>query len=1196
MTKNERIKNMKVKQEQNISLPGWTIIDKFVEVAAKNTDKNAIITFASMDEFNLCENIKNKILYYCLVWNKYLVIRKIQNNLWFIKSTENYNLVCNDAAYCLLQNFNGSKTVWDTYNESDKKNKELVFYFIEPEVAYSSENIINSKFSFELDSLEKIIFISDLLIQRGFLIIDSIQYMMLPTINNIKPFIPSCEPVYNPVLHTQSLSNTDVLIIGDKPGIASVGILYLASYLKENGINAKTILIDGFYTALEYKTRLINYFKKTKPRCIGISMKWFPHIRKVYETAAIIKEYDPSIKVVVGGDTASYYSINVISHPCIDYLVYGDGEEAFLKICIGDNLIPNTYSKQGDKIIQHSNTTITSVDSYLTDLDEIVIDSSGVLYTTIYLPLSRGCHYNCVQCGGSKAVQQLSFKNNCNTHTRSSDLVRKDIIATQKYTASYMFSISNPQIENYNFFYDIYNGLNLSNHFCALFCTGIIDYDVVKYVVNVFKFVRFGIDICSLSEKHRKKINDMTDGKPQISDNELFEFMRLCEQFENCEVDIYSIAGMPYYSDSDIDEENRVLDKLKRFRCFHSLEWGRLHAQPGALLAEHAEKFEMSSSANCYENYLDYSNKNYYSDNGYPEMSSYNYPYIDYKQKGKTDRILMHYMEMSYSIKKHRREQLYEKLIPNTISYRYLNMMSNHIAYYLLSEGLQKEDRVILYTKNRIMLAIAIMGVIKAGGCYIPLDIQLHKKSIDNIVEQIHPLIVLTDTEYVNENSRCMISLLRQETEKRDLCKLTKENVLYHIYSSGTTDKPKCISIKQAGVVNYTNWRIHVYDIQKEDVILQILSEAFDGFYSNFFTSLLAGSCLIMPTSMQNRDIPFLIKIILYYKATHASMLPFYLKLLEQANKNNLHTFKSVVLAGDMSDEKFIKMINEKYTNLILINEYGPTENSIATTAFIGMDGQDSRMIGVPISNVHVYIINDKGNIVDVGHEGEISISGVGLYSGYYPNDPKLFLTPFNEWVYRSGDLGIKNKEGDIILMGRIDRQVKISGIAVNLDALENLLKKIEYISDIAVTYNNGKLVANIVLDDNNKPDNYLQEIRSKLPFYAESITFSFCSSLPRMSRGKIDYRMLAISDEKSDNVQKINPYIKVIKDLWKEELGDKKFSNNDNFFDIGGNSLIIMKIYEKLDSLYPDKITITNMFQYYTVNMLADYLLEQIS
>ena len=259
------------------------------------------------------------------------------------------------------------------------------------------------------------------------------------------------------------------------------------------------------------------------------------------------------------------------------------------------------------------------------------------------------------------------------------------------------------------------------------------------------------------------------------------------------------------------------------------------------------------------------------------------------------------------------------------------------------------------------------------------------------------------------------------------------------------------------------------------------------------------------------------------------------------------------------------------------------------------MDGKDSRLIGKPISNVQVYIINERGERADVGTEGEISINGIGLYSGYYPDNSVLYYTSFNEWVYRSGDWGFRNVDGEFILMGRIDRQVKVSGVPVNLDVLENMLLKIEHISDVAVTYENDNLVANIVLDCHEVPENFAQIIKSKLPFYTEAMVCNICPSLPRLPVGKINYRELTTLYEKDDSKQQTDSYVEIINMIWKEELGDKKYNYDDNFFDIGGNSLLIMKIHEKLDTLFPGKITITNMFQYYTINMLSEYLSEQV-
>ena len=1167
-------------------LPKWTIQERMKEMAKIQKDKPAIITFLNQEtDTQINQPADSDIQWICFVADRFTVVRRLERQFMLL-SRENVRVILDQTAYQIYSLFNGNLSVSEIYRQYVIGGKGTwSCETVDVESSVSIEKNINCHMEFS--GLNGLVNFALFLRQHGFLVVHKVK---------VTADYPKYE--FSEYDITESKVETDlsqiepckVLLLGDKPGMATVGILYLASYLVQNGISAKCLLINKEYSFQKFLDNLLFILNNMRPSYVAISMKWFPHIERVYEISRFVKQYQKDIHIIVGGDTASHYAREVIQEPTIDYVICGDGEDALLQICKGIVPAPNTYYKK--------NGDVHTPDSYITNSEKnvyslllpgkIMIDPKMLMYITLYLPTSKGCMHDCLQCGGTMHIQRKSMHRNPGLFTRPAHIVRQDIIQTQNHVASYMFSICDTVREDFSYFALMWKDLNLSNHVCALFSTSIIDEKIIDLAAKTFRYVRLGIDMCSLSERHREKINNHTNGKEQISDTMLYSFLDICERYDNCEVDIYTIAGMPFFEESDIQAENETIDKLLKYRCFRGIEWGRLHAQPGAKLLAGAEQYGLKADACDYTSFHQYSRLNQANSDIYPAMPYYHYPYISYVDSEKSRHVYGHYFEMSEKCRKNARTV--NQTITKEISYYDLYALSCQMAKALLHAGLQSQQNVILYFNDRLYLSVAILSVILAGGCYIPLDPMFHENLIEHLASEDTVFKLFTDASISCNKRLDFCDLLHNSHSEMVLPEGNARLLLYRIYSSGSTDTPKCIAIRQESVTNYTNWRIVNYNISDRDVVLQMLSEAFDGFGSNFYTTLMAGGCLVMPTPKQNRDISFIKTICKKYQITHTSLLPFQLEMIVRNDVDVLKSFKSVVVAGETCHGDLLKNINHLYPALIVINEYGPTECSIAVTANIGLNEDSIYNIGRPISNVEASLVDAQGLPASNGEAGEIWITGCCLLSGYGFSDntdssdiPKVFKT---------NDTARYDINGDLIFMGRNERLVKIFGIMISLDMIEHVLRSHPYVSDAAVILQKNILCAYITLKHETDLKEVRQYLKGKIPSYSLPKLYYVIENIPRLLNGKVDYKNLIFADDNKASLKiEYDFYQEMISQLWADELGHCRFSLDDNFFDIGGNSLMIMKIYNKLNEQYPNVLSIMDFFTYHTVRTLAKHL-----
>jgi amino acid adenylation domain-containing protein len=1026
---------------------------------------------------------------------------------------------------------------------------------------------------------------------------------------------------------SKSLSRRDVLLLGDTPGMPSVGLLYMASYLWRNGIKAYCHFNDlnGDYQFL--KRNIETLLEKIRPRFVGISMKWFLYIARVLEIGKIVKAYSPGIKVVVGGNSASYYPEKVIRYDFIDYVVRGDGEVPLLKICRGEDHIPNCIYKKDGKIITNPITYVhdesNSREVYLSNLDEILISRYAFFIGSIFIPTQKGCSFDCCYCGGCKDAQEKAFARK-GIFRRGIGEVRKDIIETQKYASVFMFEMGASNEYYLDHFKKLTEGIDLTSHFCIYANYIAASAEIVEFMSRTFKYVYWDLDMASLSQGHRDRLVSMGLVKIQPTDEEIIEFYNACEKYKNGEVRMNLITGLPYFQGQDIEASDKMFSHvMKHYSCFGDFHWGRLHAQPGAPIILEAEKHGMYSLAKTYEEFLEYSEMNFNKELPFPGMEDYDYPYIYFNDEELNSMVSKYSADTRGAIAEYKLKRREEVVIDEKLSYLKLNQKANQLARNLEEKGVTTGSIVALAVGNPIAAAVSLLGILKAGGAYLPIDPGYPEERIIYLLRDSRTHVLITGKPLFDHALRQrfpvdhIINVDDETIYTGDPSNLnTHDNpdeLAYVIHTSGTTGTPRGILVEHRGVVNYTGWRLESYEFTDRDVTLQPLSYCFDGYGSNFYSSLLSGGTLFIVPHTRRSDIDYITTAIRRWRVTNVSFTPgLYELLLINSREEDLRSLRFVVLAAEMSWENLVKKSKEKLPGVLLINEYGPTETSVGAAAHLGINEKKLPVIGKPFANVQVYILDAYLQPVPVNVWGELFISGMGVARGYL-NNPESTSGAFvnNSFIpgtkmFGTGDMARWLPDGNIELWGRKDQQVKIRGFRVEPGEIEKRLLGIDSISEAVViaagrsagSENAGKdLCAYVVSDQEISPSQLRRLLAEKLPDYMIPTYFVQLESIPLTAHGKVDRKALPPHEAKTDTgyIAPRNEIEEKLVKIWSEVLNvDEDIIGIDsNFFELGGHSLKAVNLKARLYKEFNLKIRITEIFKTLSIRSLYQLINE---
>ncbi|WP_046746003.1 non-ribosomal peptide synthetase, partial [Kordia zhangzhouensis] len=532
------------------------------------------------------------------------------------------------------------------------------------------------------------------------------------------------------------------------------------------------------------------------------------------------------------------------------------------------------------------------------------------------------------------------------------------------------------------------------------------------------------------------------------------------------------------------------------------------------------------------------------------------------------------------------------------LTYKQLHLESNRFASYLITnDKIEIGDFVGLKISRSNQWIICMLGILKAGAVYIPIDPNYPEERIG---------FIETDS-----NCKCIIDqeFLTTYDEVKDTCSTTAQNVAfdasslaYIIYTSGSTGTPKGVMIAHSGIINTVFAQMPTYPVQEGTKCLQFTNQCFDVSMWEVLSSILCGGSLYIIEESKKYDVDYFINYLNTNEITIAALPAAFTRVLEIQKIKTLQTLVTGGEEAPIAQAQLFQSQGGRY-----INAYGPTEASVCATTF---DGKitDTISIGKPIANVPVYILNENLQLVPVGVEGELCIGGVQVAQGYVNNTAltkeKFIDNPFkqNSRLYKTGDLARWLPDGNIEFIGRKDNQVKIRGYRVELGEIENTLLQHKNISNCCVlakkdATGNNQLIAYIVFEGNFAKEVIETFLTKHLPTYMIPKIWISLHEMPLNSNGKVDRKNLPNPETNTlITTTYIAPNTKTetqLTEIWQEILGIEKIGIHDNFFELGGHSLLIVKLLAALQKNNM-QVTVKDVFTNPTIRELALQLTEQ--
>ncbi|MGJ5235415.1 amino acid adenylation domain-containing protein, partial [Bradyrhizobium oligotrophicum] len=530
------------------------------------------------------------------------------------------------------------------------------------------------------------------------------------------------------------------------------------------------------------------------------------------------------------------------------------------------------------------------------------------------------------------------------------------------------------------------------------------------------------------------------------------------------------------------------------------------------------------------------------------------------------------------------------------LTYRELEAKANRLAHHLIAHGAGPDRLVAICQQRGIDVIISILAVLRAGAAYLPLDPVYPAQRLREIVADAEPGLLLCDEAgagSLGEVACPVIDVKRDASAwqgQPDLapdvaaCGLTSRHLAYVIYTSGSTGKPKGAMIEHRGLVNLALAQIALFDVSENSRVVQFASLSFDASVWDIVMALCSGAELHLIGSGEHRDGSALFGYLTDHRITHATLPPAMLQ--GRSDLARLGGLQVLVLAGELPKPELIAAVPPGVT---VFNAYGPTEATVCATAWRRPPGFADGVvpIGRPIANARIYLLDEEGLPVPRGTVGEIWIGGAGIARGYLRrpdlSTSRFAADPFapapDGRMYRTGDLGRHLPDGNIEFLGRNDHQVKIRGFRVELGEIEARLSALAGVRDSAVlaqrnAVGDTTLVAYAVpvgdVDDAARWSAQLRaDLQASLPDYMVPSAIVCLEALPLTPNGKVDRRALPAPDDDAFARRAYDPpqgeVELMLAAIWSELLGVDRVGRNDHFFELGGQSLLVVRLLDRL-------------------------------
>jgi amino acid adenylation domain-containing protein len=548
-----------------------------------------------------------------------------------------------------------------------------------------------------------------------------------------------------------------------------------------------------------------------------------------------------------------------------------------------------------------------------------------------------------------------------------------------------------------------------------------------------------------------------------------------------------------------------------------------------------------------------------------------------------------------------------------TLTYRELNEQANCLAGVLRRHGVKPDNPVAIMVNRSLEMIIGIMAIMKAGGAYLPIDPWYPWERIKYMLADSETGILLTQSELSLkvEFNGIVLDLNDRGLFQGDGTGLAKINtardLAYIIYTSGSTGKPKGVVIEHQAVHNFMRGITERIEFRAGKTILALTTISFDIFGLETLLALTRGLKVVIASEKEQLDPKFLSETIIQNRIEMLQITPSRLQLLlsDERYRACFKNLTEIMIGGEALPESLLGEVR-KLTQAKIYNMYGPTETTIWSTVK-NLTAETAVNIGTPIANTQIYILDPNYHPQPAGVAGELYIAGDGLARGYWKRPEltaeKFGANPFQpgERMYRTGDLARWLPDGNIEFLGRTDHQVKIRGYRIELGEIENQLLKHEAIQEAAVIDQTGEdglksLHAYFVAGRKLTVTELREYLEQSLPDYMIPASFIQLERIPQTPNGKIDRQALPKADQhQSDSgVEYMPPQTTVENQLariWQELLKCDRVGIHDNFFTLGGNSLLVVLMHNRMEEFYPGKVDVTDIFAYPTIAKLVQFI-----
>jgi amino acid adenylation domain-containing protein len=561
-----------------------------------------------------------------------------------------------------------------------------------------------------------------------------------------------------------------------------------------------------------------------------------------------------------------------------------------------------------------------------------------------------------------------------------------------------------------------------------------------------------------------------------------------------------------------------------------------------------------------------------------------------------------------------------------SMSYQELDRRADTLARYLRGAGAGPDSLVGICVRRKPAMVVAMLAVLKSGAAYVPLDPAQPQDRLDYMVDDAGLAILLTEASLCARFPDGGRKVLRLDADWDEIASQAggpplpapaPDSLAYVMYTSGSTGQPKGVMVTHAGLMNYLSWAIQAYAMEQGCGAPVNSSFSFDATVTSLLAPLLTGAKVVLIA--EDDEIAALAQALRGpERFSLVKITPAHLEILKSyfpPGSASVST-KAFVVGGEALALSTVSYWREHSPDTRVVNEYGPTETVVGCCVYDVIDPRQlsgNVPIGRPIANTRMYILDPHCQLAPLGMVGEVYIGGAGVARGYlkrptltaerFIHDP--FSTLPDARMYRTGDLARWMPDGNMDYIGRNDSQVKIRGFRIELGEIESVLLGHPAVHEAAVTVHlgangNKQLVAHLVCPEMPLVDRQARlqaHVAGKLPKYMVPSNWLFMEHLPLTPNGKIDRQRLSTPGAHvlgNGSGARIAPSTHVqqqIAQVWEELLGLSGVGVNDNFFDVGGHSLLAAQVHQRLCTLFGDGLTIVDIYRYPTIHGLAQHV-----